>query len=933
MSDKIFLHNECAGIILLNDTHKKQLKQFSDYNFHRARYIESFKMNSSFVNTFLNNLRFIQYSNVDAYNDKDKSCSTLIASGTNNICIIYDCNTDDSVYVGLFCPIDRKLIEKIHKNLSNDTLDIFFQYHFCNDYNDDWLQYFSNNNIFFLVPNMKKSKITYKELYSVIESLKNKSDLSIYKNLIMDMEFTAYIKCDNYDTVRNMFKNGLNDKLYDIIRNSNYTSVYNLNYSHVTVFKNIRDGIISFFTNYFNIPKEFIAINIPILEITNIWISIYVHFRDIYQGNYKYVRLVSSSKLIDIDDLILILESLKKKDSIDEYFKHKYHISIGEHQINNYSLNSNCWNFQGEPKKKNYLTNDINKGLFNEDNFSYVYNNNNIVHNNKFTNDYQLIRITSSKNSRVSSLCQLSLCIKINDNYYVIIISPRTNQYMYYKTINDPLFDPIKFLKNNNQIYPHKGVQEFIEETVNNNLLYLVEIINIDPYDCSGCNDITTNNITNMYIKKFIIPSLMDSSFMILYENHKITKYLNYSLKESFTMVLFILIHNLIRNALIMYSNNIIDITQFQNILEIIIASEYGYHQKTKSDDNFYQFLFYKSFGYVSDKIPSIGKYTIGSPFINDILNNSYITIPDDHEKCPFICIPDESFIKTGYDKDFKFLIWYTYPNIDIFNKLLNVVNNIYYNCVSNDNYLINNNNKKSFSLIHINETRFKEIYDINDIKMNSIKNKFIYGINSIIKPKNFIIKNKLESFIDKVRLKYNVEKYSFLSFHYPTGDETNVLHLHLYIKYTQYTSSFGYLARVAPTVGYRSNYSHELTNHYSYDYINFKENIWNKKHSVVLQIICINKFVNALSKNDNLPIETIYDQLHKNNIIGPLKKKYVNIIKKFLYMCMESKIIRDYMCHYKYNKSGEKYFRKLINYNFNTIITYFYGLFKRTYL
>lgn len=907
---KYWISTHCKSVIILSEDDKKE---YGDYNI--AYFIENFSNNEKIMKEFLRDLVFIKKKTKD-----EKNIYTYVATGKNNIMVFFnkDNHYDRPVNSSL-CNITFKLINNIY------------------EYSYEKYGYYYSDSFILQYLNIDKAcmkHIIYEDtkLYISIDLKKsyfesNPKIIELDKDNIKDKTFIIMLKCDNYDDIRKskMDEQTKMNKIREEFQRSRFRSIFYLTYGDIGLLKTINETVKSLFSNKYDVCENNIQININIATLNSMWIRMYVTINRHDIAEYNYKRLTLSLNSILIDDLCDLLENTKdlynESTRIGVILENKYKISIPhnmgicenmekmeEYDKNYYRTHrpdkSMLEIYRENPEEEisyNYLENKFNKNndfILEEGadaktlNITEKRKTYNIISNNKFSDFFNknvtIHRITDIKESRISSLCSKTICISIKNNHFIINIIPRTIEYINYKQNKGNI---LRYITNNN-----KKVERICGENniyvTNDKLVYIIEMVKIDPYDCTCCN--TSHKFENNYIDRHIIDSHKQSIYLIMKENYEMSEILLKLYEKNFIMSLFTVLHNVIKNLLIYMKydkkdNDNVKHENFVKVKQIIIDIENIFNNKIK-DTKYKKTIFAMQLDLLyNDETREI--------------NMEFGMISKD-PKCSFYCVPVNEYIEYKYNKSekefpYRLLIWYTVPLIDDINNIIETAEKIkeYIN-----NY--NSNIEHTLSLTPIRREEINYIYGEN----NNVISDFLYNICSLVKhPEK---KCELDNFLKEVFEELEI-KWQTIVYHYYTGTDTLGLHLHIYPK------KFIHSAQQAQTIiGYRANFSHELSKYYAHDYSKFEIKIWSRIHYTYYRIFCVvtfRKIINDYLEENNIDITNINNYHIYQIIMNGIKQ---NIILNLFGEMTNEPIFK-------------KYIEKIIKFNKNHIINVFNAVLK----
>lgn len=148
------------------------------------------------------------------------------------------------------------------------------------------------------------------------------------ENTLENIIFEIIVLPDNYENLKKIYNNYLQDsdknklkKIKQKLNNENFKSLFHLNKNNIQKLIQIKNDILKFFKDNFDLDADTIKIQVSDLNSNNNWLSIKVFYRDINKGNYKFMRLTEISRTVDLFDVINILEKVveQNKSPFDYY--------------------------------------------------------------------------------------------------------------------------------------------------------------------------------------------------------------------------------------------------------------------------------------------------------------------------------------------------------------------------------------------------------------------------------------------------------------------------------------------------------------------------------------------------------------------------------------------------------------------------------------
>jgi hypothetical protein len=892
LTDKLLIHDKINNI--LENT--------------KYLYTQEYLINNKFF--FKKMLEEMIFTNI--HDNKNNISVIFNAHNFNNLLVTYNTIniSDDKKSQSKYITLTKYITERIHKLLlfKNNNFDLTNCYpiYFIDRYIGKSSDVIYNSSNLIISINTKYKYVTQEN----IEKLKKNENIDI-NNYI----FNVIIKPDNYDEFIILYNNKQYEKIRELLWKSDYKSAFTLTRKNLEKIQNVYNEIKNYFILNYGVLEENIVIDIPLFQYIFINFTIIVKIIDIYNIGYEHNRLTYTHGTISLNELINLLSSLPENGELYKILDNKYQIFIDINLYNRLYNNKNNKN-----NKNNYIEFDAHV-LFDDIknmNCSYTYDKNNIIIDGKLAN-FKIERIISQKNTRIASQCSISACCNINNKYYIINIAPRTPSYIKYldKTRIDKS-ELIDFLTKYTTIdeiilYDHK-----MNIYGKKRLWYQVELLKIDPNDCTGCNPVKSikPHILDDYISETLI-MMKRMAFINLDENGILAHKLLDCIKEHFTIKLSIIIYNIIRSIIIVFRNCPNYRKTCKEILKQIVNIEFDYnkHQKNKGIDNYY-------FDDILVNCDNDNFYYN----IETIKNNIYV-----EEKLDYITVPsiNNKFDNTN-EKKYKLLVWYLYKPFFHYIAQTSIIDpirslNVIQNIITNINNIIKNNDiiQKYNSIRKIDITKsllyvlFKNIYDENYV--TDMVNNMLYNVTSLVE--NVKEKKNIDLFIDNCTKYYKINEFFYAYFHFITIYELWTLHIHLTNKYSKIISVTGSIANLVST-GYRSNFSHSESKYINHNYKHFDIKLWTYKHQIPIIILCIDNYINYLKNNQHINnyIITSYELLEQPNVDSKLLNNINIKLMNFIFSCMDLGLFLNFPQKLKFENIFRNYFLELLEYNNNTL-------------
>ena len=964
--NQIYVHTPCKVSVTFEDKYKlNDIKPCPKSYFDKEKYDTKIALMSNikymyFNEFFRKELKFYEdffkeLTILDEYisnENESENMKTFHASGTNDILIISSKVETESLNPEntTWCNLNKSFIDKFIANketiFTKTYLELMFDVdaemeHF--DYNEKLaLRYYDND--FIMRPNIILSFIN-KEFRNKIINFKENKQNNIIENYnpIYDTVFQVIIKPDNiYNELQKLWEKYIesnNDEIFQTLnnglKNQVYVNIFNITNKQVDKLKRIYKSIIDFFGNKYGVPEENILINVATFHQNNLWLDINVEFRDVFKGDYKYIRLTQKHKMIQLKEIIDILEIYGNLDSISDKYQttmrfsdvDKYNFIIGKSY---YDYNDNkktrntteCIDTYKTPRNnrppfvrininENLPTNiemDINKNLENETTPKQIT----IISKNKIKN-IKIMRVLQQKNSKLSSLCSASVCVTIDGHYFVVNIIPRTHG-MLNEMMNRNPKKALDYLYNNNWPLDRCRIinREHIEHDIldldyykHYDLRYAIEIISINPYDCIGCyipksNDKNCDQ-TLKYGTRFTQEIALFNRQILLIpinENYTIAKQLESCYKKHFNMKMYLVIYNVIRNIIICYRNKKITFETAKEFISNIIDIESSFNQNKNIDKNYTLWKLLEDYIYET--------------FYNS--NTKEKIYVDNNSQ--FICVYAASYSLTKNNPEFKLLIWFTTPNITTEHDIKNVIENI------KNMEGLNASGNGGFDEIDINKEQFKQIYNLDDNTIEDIlTNNYLYNITSLFKSENtwHDFKYDLDLFIKNCTIHYDISNYNYTFYHYPTGYYTSTLHIHIFIKESINVGRNSVSPSNIMTIGRYGTFSHEFSDEMAHPYATLDFS-WCKNHKILLRTVPIINIINNTFYQTN---KQLIIDIHNENFNE--KQQFINLLHDIDIGGLFEKRYNIKML----GKDGINYHNILMNYknNVNILSHYLYSI------
>jgi hypothetical protein len=898
-SYKLHMYSKCGIVVNFSDTHDKYKNVYITESIATSHnFCERFMKNLLFTNKNISKHKFIKKKSGNMIHVKKESNFFFYhAVGLNKLKLIYelkDGKTPDYIYYSTTdCIISKELVNKIfniktrNNELSTIFPDTFLKLFFSTAPEISWI----NDNDFILYPNLRKTFYSY----DTIKLIKEKQLINNHDDISIDqIYFEGLIKCDNYNDLLKLFKANKYQNVRMDLYKSEYRSV--LYITNSTKLQRVYNSIVSYFKESYGVYEENILIDLPIFNIINKnyqWIYFSVIIRDIYKGFYEIRTRPQSMGVVTMKDLIKYIDLNEQNKGDTHILDGMYRMYAKVNFIEEYKLNEYCPTYEKEYRPKIiHFTKALHMHMkkYNE------YSTNKLVKDDIITNgklqNFKIINVIVNANSLLASSCGVGVCCIINEKHYIFSIIPQTFKYLSYDYTNknsaklnlyDFLKKNIDYDADNNVIDDGEYGAYFIKHYYVNNLKYSIQIMNINPYTCDGCNN---NLVKDNYLKEIVLYNKKQTLIKLkgIYDTAQVL--LNY-LKENFEISLHIIIYNVIRNIIICYNTENRHINDYIKLFNIIIDLEEKYNKLIGHN--------YRFFPKLLEGCENIDFYTNnGNIFVDEKYRHNF----------KFICVYGKEYMDYKKNTLLKYLIWYTAPDVIGYDNIKAVIYRIveYIEIKINEHYKIPtyNNSYNRYNTFHqllFNKEQYGKIYYLNNEELDNVVNKYVYNISALIDNKNKVYsptddKINLDEFIKFVDNKFNEKHYIYRSYtnHYPTFKMFQTLHIHVTFKKTLIMSSSG---TMASSFNINSGkFATDSGNMLSKDYMNFNPAIWGKHYSIIFIVLCNKELVQYLEKNyekilnniNNYNIyETVYQLLNSNIIFNVFAGFTESFVKEYL--------------------------------------------------
>lgn len=611
--DKIVWYNPCRSFIAFD----------KDYKYSSMGIIDFFVNDVTFYETFLKNIKINKFGDNNTY----------FASAINSVLFLLTKNNQynnknisilsESLEPSYFCPVNLSFINKIIKQIDmKQSYEKFYVDLLFNNTNVERIKYKDISEEYtdcIIVPNTTNSCIN-KKMIDIVTRIKSKmNNKTISYTPLSSISFVVIIKPDDYNELQKEYAN-IKDtqelyKFYEKLRQTEYISPYHIiakgaelyktdklkHQEYYNKFARIRDNIYSFYDKKLGITNmdECISINIQTFYPQNLWIDISVTFRNIYESEYNYIRLINYHGSILYRDF---LNCMKFGDNLDN----KYMTSFKDSMIKKYNLTVGLDDKDCLTSVYNIMSN-TKKEITNE-------NSSDLIINGKLIN-FTVKKVFLYKIAKTGAICSHTVCMYANDKHYLITIVPNTINFLnnIYNT-NVKNKEIRKLLANINTSQDNFCNDNlcfyFIDKC---ELKYRIEIIEMNCYDCEMFKKECELNEFEM--KNYA--TFNNEVYLPFIENNIVANKLHKVIAENFKTMPGIITFN------ILYNLHIHDITD-----DIILNKLKTLYQKI---DN---------------------KYILG------LLNNkNSITVYD--KDLQFICVDAEEYVLIGGNENFRRVIWF----------------------------------------------------------------------------------------------------------------------------------------------------------------------------------------------------------------------------------------------------------------------------------
>lgn len=668
----------------------------------------------------------------------------------------------------LFCPVNINFINKIIDQTdismlySKLFLDILF-----NEYNIEKVKYFNLVDEYdecIIMPDVVGTNIN-KKIKSIISKFNNKDYIESNDTAIhyaSTIKFNIIVKPDSYEELKQEYRDIRNNSdvisLLKKLKSSPYITpchtvlkaaelLQNNSVEHKSFcskFENIYKHIVSFYQKIFGIKdmEDCISVQVSSYYPRNLWLNINVRFRNIYDAEYNYVRIVDNHSSIRYSDFI---SCMLVGDNLDD----KYIITIKKMIIEKYGLkigpsiyddvdgklvrnNIDCLSesYKSDITSKSKIDRATDKSKYLEWP--------NIFRNKQLTN-FTVKRVLPYKIATTGAICSYTLCVSCGTDNYLFTIVPNTlnniNSSKEGKKANltNEFISILKdklLLSNDDNFCNEDLCFYFLEDII---LKYKVEIIKLNCYDCKIFNQLCErNNFERVNYATFkndvLLPFIED----------------NVTAKKARNIV----VNNFRTRPGIIVLNILYNIHKFNIRDNIIIGKLRGLYDE-------YNDLNKKS---------KLGYY-IQSLLYSDM--SSTISFYDTN--IPFMCVDSEEYLELKGDDNFRRVIWFVGLIAQDVNQLDLLVDTFISIIKGKETFGIS---KKDYILL-LNALSITETKDVTKYFDNYLANVYdLYEIDGNFNKK----KKELDMFVNKL----SEGKYVYVTYHYHNGNDYNTLHLHL---------------------------------------------------------------------------------------------------------------------------------------------------------
>lgn len=852
---RMHVYSSCGSLISFPDDVIKKT------NIKNVYITELFRKSENFYYDFLKKIKvhYIKEHNKRSHDDNSVRI-VCYATGENYIKIISEYDNgiyDYNYYSSSPCRISRDLVNKIFnyktkngKDLHKVFPDSFLKLYFELGPEYSWI----NNDDIILYPDFKRTYFTK----SMVDKFKKKHFDNMNDPIELDdIHFEGLIKCDNYDYLVLQYKHKKFDNIRKHMYKSNFRSPILLSSNDKHKMRRIYKSIINYFAS-FGVLEDNVLIDFPLFNIINkkwLWMFITVKIRDKYKGKYD-VR--SKPQGIGVIKLLDYINYLKLANgNVSDILDNKHNLYITLKLIKELDIDHLCTNvvkYKSRPEIIKYSPSYTDHPII--ENESYE----DIVINGKFNNNLKIYNISVYSSTLVSSKCGINVCCSINDKHYIFSILTDTYSYLSYLNIYQGAEYAYNYIINGikyrNLDYDDGDYR--YESSYFDHLKYSIDIKELaSPYKCNTCNNVfSTDIVLNemlLYNKK--------QTVLEFKANYEIASVLLDYCKKHFEVRLHIIIYNLIRNIIICKHKENRPINDFFVLFEKILDLENIFAITKNIKYKFFSKLFidYKSESFYNNN---------GNIFV---MNNF-----DIHTQ--YLCVLGKEFMDSNKERDFKYLIWFTTPNLHTFSDIVKVVDNI---ClVFNDSFIKQQTTTRGIHDVPFNKFLFGRIYSLNNEKLNYIIDNYIYNISSLVlQQKNFEKLTSFVFFIDDYMAKRGLIYKSF-TYHYLNSFMFQTFHIHVTFKKTVIISSTGTLNSVF-NMGVKGNMKNEQNNLFLKDFFKFDPHIWKKYNSIYFIVKCNMKFSQYISNNKH-KFYGLYVSTDKKKVIDFTVKLMVKLSANF---------------------------------------------------
>lgn len=491
--------------------------ELDNNNYQKLHISEYLSHEPTIMSDFINNLKFIYFKL-----RRDGIAYRTFAIGKNHV--LYTFNKKNTRWLpetktpeySKVCKMNRDVINKIDNKiigLNNDYSKLYQKFFLDIMFNNQSLEkqraikndLYLETNDFIMIPNLHHHFLTH-EYYKLLHDFNN-SKKKIKPGFMKDVIFMIIIKPNNYDELKNLYSeyieekdNLILDKLCHTLYQQPFRSVYHMDYNDkntANIFVNMKKEIIIFYKK-FNYNDNDVMINLSDQFANNAWINIRVQCIDKNVGDSLAPRITNEIRSISIDELLNFFEyNINPGDA--------YQKTLSDIEYKYYDIEENCY----EP-----ITDIINLN-----DKEYFIPEGNFIRRNKmdppeldisnkifdlnisgaFMKNFTINRIYFQKLSDLSSFCSISVCITIDNKNYLLNIKPITNKYILKLSKEN-----IEFVQNylfhnwnNHIITTYHNNEVYMNTIYKKDLYYEIEIIDTEYWNC-GFNNLEYNRAINI---------------------------------------------------------------------------------------------------------------------------------------------------------------------------------------------------------------------------------------------------------------------------------------------------------------------------------------------------------------------------------------------------------------------------------------------------